>query len=555
MQQKIVIYSALTRLWGNKNTTRQPHGTLSENGSGKLRDFTPEALAYIRSLGATHVWYIGLLEHATKTDYSAQGIRPDHPDTVKGQAGSPYAVKDYYDVDPDLAEDPHTRQAELDALIKRTHQAGLQVLMDFIPNHVARTYHSDACPKGVADLGATDDVQMAFSPRNNFYYLPDTSLILPLSTESSPYTECPARATGNDCFSPYPSITDWYETVKLNYGIDYNDWAGYPSGHFSPVPGTWIKMTDILLFWASKGVDAFRCDMAEMVPCAFWSYASAILKSKYPDILLIGEVYDPQQYRNYISAGFDYLYDKVGMYDTLRAIICDQWSTNAITQQWQNVDDIRERMLYFLENHDEQRIASDFFAGDAWKAIPALIISALLYKNPLMIYAGQEYGERGMDKEGFSGVDGRTTIFDYWCVDTLRRGFFDRRKLTTDEKKLEQTYQKILGIAVSERAVNEGLSFDLMYANHALAPDQYAFIRSVVVDGKRETLLVAVNFCEYTKAVPVNIPSHAFSYLSLAEGDVEAVDLLTGDKTMLSLHRDETVSVSIPANGGVVLKF
>ena len=550
--EKIIIYQVFTRLFGNKNTTCMENGSLAENGTGKFSDFDAKVLKRIKSLGANYIWYTGVIRHATCTDYSAYHIPRQRPAVVKGKAGSPYAICDYYDVDPDLADDVDRRMEEWESLIARSHNAGFKVVIDFVPNHVARQYRSIAKPAGVQDLGHDDNTHWHFSPQNNFYYCVNEPFVSPAGQG---YMESPARATGNDAFTAHPSINDWYETVKLNYGIDYNDWAGYPSGHFSPVPGTWIKMTDILLFWASKGVDAFRCDMAEMVPCAFWSYASAILKSKYPDILLIGEVYDPQQYRNYISAGFDYLYDKVGMYDTLRAIICDQWSTNAITQQWQNVDDIRETMLYFLENHDEQRIASDFFAGDAWKAIPALIISALLYKNPLMIYAGQEYGERGMDKEGFSGVDGRTTIFDYWCVDTLRRGFFDRRKLTADEKKLEQTYQKILGIAVSERAVNEGLSFDLMYANHALAPDQYAFIRSVVVDGKRETLLVAVNFCEYTKAVPVNIPSHAFSYLSLAEGDVEAVDLLTGDKTMLSLHRDETVSVSIPANGGVVLKF
>ena len=317
MQEKIIIYSALTRLWGNKQTTRKPHGSLVENGSGKLRDFTPEALAYIRSLGATHVWYIGLLEHATKTDYNDYGIRPDHPDTVKGEAGSPYAVKDYYDIDPDLAEDPHERQREFDALIERTHRAGLQVLMDFIPNHVARTYHSDACPTGVADLGATDDVQRAFSPSNNFYYLPDQALTLPLSTESSPYREYPARATGNDCFSPYPSISDWYETVKLNYGVDY---CGGSDLHADPIPDTWVKMRDILCYWAGRGVDGFRCDMTELVPPAFWAWAIPSVREQYPQILFLAEIYQPHRYGEYLRAGFDYLYDKVGVYDFLIAL-------------------------------------------------------------------------------------------------------------------------------------------------------------------------------------------------------------------------------------------
>ena len=290
MQEKIIIYSALTRLWGNKQTTRKPHGSLAENGAGKMGDFTPEALAYIRSLGATHVWYIGLLEHATKTNYSCYGIRPDHPDTVKGVAGSPYAVKDYYDIDPDLAEDPHERQGEFDALIERTHRAGLRVLMDFIPNHVARTYHSDTCPTGVEDLGATDDVQRAFSPSNNFYYLPDQALTLPLSTESSPYREYPARATGNDCFSPSPSINDWYETVKLNYGVDY---CGGSDLHADPIPDTWVKMRDILCYWAGRGVDGFRCDMTELVPPAFWAWAIPSVREQYPQTLFLAEIISP----------------------------------------------------------------------------------------------------------------------------------------------------------------------------------------------------------------------------------------------------------------------
>jgi len=547
--EKIIIYQVFTRLFGNKNTTCVENGSLADNGVGKFADFDSKALKRIHDLGANYIWYTGVIRHATCTDYTANGIPRQHPSVVKGVAGSPYAICDYYDVDPDLATDVDRRMQEWEALIERSHKAGLKVVMDFVPNHVARQYRSIAKPAGVQDLGYDDNTHWHFSNQNNFYYCVDEDFRSP---NGEGYIESPAKATGNDQFTCAPTINDWYETVKLNYGIDYNDWSGTPSEHFSPVPSTWIKMTEILLFWASKGVDAFRCDMAEMEPCAFWWYASQKLKSQYPEIPLIGEVYNPAQYRNYINAGFDYLYDKVGMYDTLRAITCDQCSTSAITAQWQSVDDIRKHMLYFLENHDEQRIASDFFAANAQKAIPALVISALLYSNPMMIYFGQEFGEKGMDKEGFSGRDGRTTIFDYWTVDSVRRGFFDRRKLTADEKKLEAVYKQVLNIAAKERIISDGLTYDLMYVNPNLAPDQYAFMRSLV-DG--EKLLVVTNFCDYDVEVPVTIPAHAFDYLGLSESELKATDLLTKSECNITLTRDNSTVVSVPANGAVVLKF
>ena len=208
-------------------------------------------------------------------------------------------------------------------------------------------------------------------------------------------------------------------------------------------------------------------------------------------------------------------------------------------------------MLYFLENHDEQRIASDHFAGKAEKAIPALIISALLHQNPLMVYAGQEFGERGMEKEGFSGLDGRTTIFDYWCVDTLRRGYFSRDEMTEQEKALEAVYQTVMNIARKEPAVVSGLSYDLMYVNQELGQDQYAFLRA---KGKK-AMLVAVNFCDYDMPADITIPANAFDYLGLKEGKVEATDLLTDEKISLDLKRNGAVAVTIPACGGVVLKF
>ena len=546
--EKLILYQVFTRLYGNRNTTRKEGGTIEENGCGKLNDFTPSALKKIREMGVSHIWYTGIIRHATMTDYSAFGIPRQHPAVVKGRAGSPYAITDYYDIDPDLAVDVPQRMQEFESLIERTHKAGMKVIIDFVPNHVARQYHSICKPDGVKDLGEGDNPQNGFDPQNNFYYCPGqrfTPYFDLYHGEDEPYIEEPAKATGNDCFHNAPGMNDWYETVKLNYGVDY--YAG-GVGHFVPIPNTWSKMTDILLFWAAKGIDGFRCDMAEMVPAAFWQWATDKVKFAYPDKIFIGEVYNPAEYRNYLAAGFDYLYDKVGMYDTLRAVVRDHQSTHAITGAWQSTDDIRDHMLYFLENHDEQRIASTFFAGDAVKGIPALVVSALLQQNPLMIYAGQEYGERGMDKEGFSGNDGRTTIFDYWSIDTLVRAA--QRKLTVGEKRLHDIYNKVMTIASTERAVTEGVSFDLMYVNGHLHR-QYAFLRKA----GSEVLLVVTNFDEIERTVDVVLPAHAFDYLKLKEKTAQAVDLLTDAKQKLPLCRDGAVTLTLPSSGALILKF
>ena len=549
MKEKIVLYQVFTRLYGNRNTTRKESGTLDENGCGKLNDFTPTTLKKIREMGVSHIWYTGVIRHASQTDYSAYGIPRQHPAIVKGKAGSPYAITDYYDIDPDLAVDVNQRMLEFKQLVERTHKAGMKVIIDFVPNHVARQYHSVCKPEGVKDLGEGDDPSKGFDPQNNFYYCPGerfTPYFDLYHGEQEPYIEEPAKATGNDCFHNAPGMNDWYETVKLNYGVDY--YAGRV-GHFNPIPDTWSKMTDILLFWARQGIDGFRCDMAEMVPAEFWHWATDKVKFIHPDIIFIGEVYNPAEYRHYLGAGFDFLYDKVGMYDTLREVIRGNQSVQAITSAWQQTDDIRDHMLYFLENHDEQRIASSFFAGDARKGVPGLVVSALLQQNPLMIYAGQEYGERGMDQEGFSGHDGRTTIFDYWNIDTLTRAA--SRKLTKDEKALATIYNKVLTIARTEKAVTNGVSFDLMYVNGDYHR-QYAFLRKA----GSEVLLVVVNFDDLPSTMDVTIPAHAFDYLKLKERkNVTAVDLLTGKEIKRQLYRDCYVSVDLEPLGAVILKF
>ena len=542
---KPIIYQLLPRLFTNYNETRRHGGSMQENGCGTLNAITTKALNAIHDLGATHVWYTGVIRHATAM-YNT-------PSIVKGLAGSPYAITDYYDVHPDLCEDKRRRMQEFLDLVERTHKAGMDVIIDFVPNHVAREYHSTAQPRGVEALGANDNPDWAFSPLNNFYYIPGQKFAPHFDIQE--YKEYPARATGNDCFTASPSVNDWYETVKLNYGVFYQ---GGGEKQFTPIPDTWHKMLHILLFWANKQVDGFRCDMAEMVPVEFWAWAIEQVKKEYPNILFVAEVYNPNLYRDYLAAGFDYLYDKVGMYDYLRGVTSKNWPAEGISQQWQKVDDIRDRMLYFLENHDEQRIASGFFCGRGMCAEPAMIVAATLGTNPVMVYAGQELGEKGMDAEGFSGMDGRTTIFDYWGVKSLQawanHGKFDGANLDEEQKTLRAFYRQLLRVARSEKAITLGDMYDLTYAQAEgfNKHEQFAYIRKY----KKQQLLVVLNFDDRQVDMQVRIPQEAFEYLQLeTQSEAKAKDLLTGQEYSFPLNAHTPVCLSLPAWKGVILKI
>lgn len=542
---KAVIYQMMTRLFGNQKTLNKPYGTLEENGVGKFNDINDTALKEIKALGINHIWYTGIIEHALLTDYTSAGIPLDDADVVKGRAGSPYAIKDYYDVNPDLAVDVKNRMQEFENLVARTHQQGLKVIIDFIPNHVARTYRSDAKPAGVKDLGETDDKTISFKPSNNFYYLPGKSFQPPKGYRSlgnnpfpnkdGKYEETPAKVTGNDQFTESPGIGEWFETVKLNYGIDIQNGR---KTFFDPIPDTWIKMKDILVYWTGKKVDGFRCDMAEMVPVEFWEWVIPQIKSINPEIIFIAEIYNPAQYRNYISKGrFDFLYDKVQLYDTLRLLVNGKSSTHDIHTIQQSLDGINHNMVHFLENHDEQRIASPFFAGDPWKALPAMAISALIDQGPVMIYFGQEVGEPGAGAEGFGGEDGRTTMFDYWGVPEHQKwvngGKYDGGGLSDSQKKLRQVYTDILTIAGSNPAVIQGTYFDLT-ANiscSSMAPDRFhAFVRSA----GEERLLVVSGFNSEPCKIKISLPKEVTTTIGLSSNaNLAGKDLLGSGKEIV----------------------
>lgn len=511
---KLIIYQAFTRLFGNKNNTNKQFGTIEENGCGKFNDFTTAALNAIKELGTTHVWFTGIIEHASQTAYPKNRIDAAPAEIVKGKAGSPYAIKDYYDVCPDLAEDVEKRMDEFEAMVKRTHDANMKVIIDFVPNHVSRIYRSDVKPEGILCIGEHDNQSEAFSNKNNYYYIPGQPLHLPnigMPVQRGVFYEFPAKVTGNDCFTPHPTVNDWFETVKLNYGVDYKNGG---ATYFDPIPNTWYKMLEILLYWSDKNIDGFRCDMAEMVPVEFWAWCIPLVKKNKPELIFIAEVYQPSRYRDYIHKGkFDYLYDKVGLYDTLRGIIEGKRSASEITKRWQEIDDIKHHMLNFLENHDEQRIASKYFASNPFAAIPALIVSTCMNGSPYMHYFAQELGEKAEDAEGYSGYDGRTSIFDYWGVRShqawMNDGKFDGINLSEEQKELKRLYTRVLNFSKNEKSISAGSFYDVQWVNYE-NPNYddyniYSFLRYT----SDEVLLFICNFSEHEKQVMLNIPDDA----------------------------------------------
>lgn len=559
IKEKLIIYQVFPRILTNMAEGCVPDGTYEQNRSGKLNDYTPKLIRSIKDLGANCIWFTGIIECATKTAFPEAGIPADNPNVVKGEAGSPYAIKDYYDVCPVLASSPEKRMKEFEELVKRVHKEGMKMLIDFVPNHTARQYHSDVAPSGIRDFGADDDFNFFFRPENNYYYITNQQFSpdFPLDAEgTTPYIEFPAKATGNDCFTAFCGRNDWYETVKLNYGKDYGDW----SEHFQPVPDTWLKMLHILRYWCSKGVDGFRCDMVFMVPQPFWHWVIPQVKKDYPDTIFIGEIYDIGLYRPFLDyCHFDYLYDKVNLYDTLVGIQKSNYSAAQLTGCWQTVEGIGDSMLNFLENHDEVRFGSRAYAGDPTLVVPSLVVSSMIGRGPFMIYYGQELGESATVNEGFAGYNDRTTIFDYWSYPSMRAwyngGKCDGKHLTAQQRWLRETYRRILRLCNESEAIREGGFFDLMYVNlrnERFNPHRhFVFLRHTA----DEVLLIVANFSDHDAPLSVNIPREAIEACGLEEGKVEAHDLLRENAQSLIISHQEPAQIAVPANSAVVLKI
>jgi glycosidase len=535
MSKKISIYQVLPRLFGNQNKAPKFNGTILQNGCGKMNDLTPKALQEIKKLGVNYIWYTGIIRHGSTTKY------PNLPsqDTciIKGKAGSPYAIVDYYDVNPDLAEEVKNRMNEFESLVRRTHEAGMKVLIDFVPNHVGRDYKSLKKPKGTPDLGEYDNNAIPFSPQNNFYYLPNEELHLNFC-ENQKFKEHPAKVTGDDCFTAHPGINNWYETIKLNYGIDYLNGR---HKRFDPIPDTWTRMLEILTYWTHKNIDGFRCDMVEMVPVEFWAWVIPQIKKINPDLIFVAEVYKPHLYQDYINIGkFDYLYDKVGLYDMLKAVLRGEQPASILSSSWKSLNGLDKHMLRFLENHDEQRIATPEFAYEAKRAIPAMMLSATIHQGPIMTYFGQEFGENNTAASGFSGDDARTTIFDYWNVPSIQRwrgkSAYSGSSLLLKEKELQKEYKKILKLAISHPAIAKGEFYDLMWANEQNHLFYHNYIYAYFRNYKDKTLLFILNFSNKQLEQRVIFPAHA---LEFAAKDTTKLT----EKLFKSIFTKETIKI------------
>ena len=579
--KKYVVYQVFTRLFGNTNTTNKPWGIIEENGVGKFNDFTEKALKEIKDLGVTHIWYTGVPHHAVIRDYTKYGISNDDPDVVKGRAGSPYAVKDYYNVNPDLAVNVANRLDEFKALVARSHKVGLNVIIDIVPNHVARNYKSISKPKGIKDFGEDDDTSVTYHVNNNFYYNPKDGFqvptwknnYLPLGGEKHPladglFNEKPTKWTGNGSRASKPNSNDWYETVKVNYGVlpdGKKDFEELPQGfndkdykiHFEfwkdkTVPNSWIKFRDIALFWMDLGVDGFRYDMAEMIPVEFWSFMNSAIKMKNPNAFLLAEVYNPSLYRDYIKKGkMDYLYDKVQLYDTLKHVIQGHGKTDHIPPIFEDLKDIEHQMLHFLENHDEQRIASSAFAGSAEKGKPAMVVSATATTAPTMIYFGQEVGEDGSEETGF-GDPTRTSIFDYAGVPAHQRWMndkqFDGAKLTAKEKALRDFYKRLLNFTITSSALT-GDYKDIHQFNRKHTKNYTDKILSYVRWSRDEKLIIISNFdAEETYKFNLKIPETIIESWKIKDGNYKMSDVLYQQFSSILKVKNGFGNISIQLN-------
>jgi len=463
---KIIIYQMLPRLWGN----------------GRMSGIDSDSFAYLKTLGVSHIWYTGIIRHSTAKPF------------VKGTPGSPYAISDYYDVNPYLADAEDSRMVEFEDLVKRSHDAGMKVIIDFVPNHVGRDYGRDRCRTDIPYLGDEDDCSQHWTASNDFFYYPGQAFVMPAS---GTFEEKPAKATGN-CFTPAPTANDWYDTVKINY-CDFHT-------------ATWDKMLDILMFWAAKGVDGFRCDMVELVPPQFFTWAIARMREKHPGIIFIAEVYNKDTYGRYIDeVGFDYLYDKSGLYDTIRAVMGQQASAQGLTWNWQWLGALQPHMLNFLENHDEQRFASPAFGRDAANTAAPLYMSAAFSDAPFMIYFGEEVGEAAADT-----ADGRTSIFNFTDIPALQRLYkyiHTGEGLTVPELRILDIFRTAMAFAS-----RTGDTYDL---GHCSAFDKdrcFAFLRRHD-DG---TDMVLLNFSPSPAEADVCIPQHAAEMWGIQAGTVHA---------------------------------
>ena len=580
-----VIYQLFVRHFSNFSQGQKPWGSKEENGCGTFEGITDTALAAIAQMGVTHLWLTGVLRHATQTPYA--GL-PAHPAcVVKGIAGSPYAVVDYFDVDPDLAVVPEARLDEFRALLTRCRRHGMIPMLDFVPNHVSRCYESTIAPQH--QFGARDRRDVFFDRHNSYYYLAqgagDGRMLLP-DGEFAAERGC-GRVTGNNAALWAPSAYDWYETVKLNYGCDYRHGAAEAEalpGMMAPdvaVPHTWLLMDEVLAWWQDMGVGGFRCDMAHMVPPAFWRWAIARARLRDGGVFFMAEAYNDHMkltagdvHTTLLEAGFGGVYDAEA-YQALRAL----FESNA----WANDLDACHRPdgprftggVRYVENHDEPRMASPLFWGGVgeYVARAAMVAQYASTAAPVLFYNGQETAERAEGPGGFGGNNGRSSIFDYTHLPRLQRwthgGRYDGALLSDDERSLRDFCGRLLRL-LQHPALAKGEFYGLNWANMQ-TPDfgrepgestsghrAYAFLRHDAA--ARATLLVVCNFSPTQAAsLHVHIPSHAREWARKRAAQFSFTDLLCPLEPPIcaspALLDSPGLPVTVPPGGARILAW
>ena len=591
------IYELFVRLFGNTNSRRKRNGTLAENGCGKFADITDVAIQQIAGMGFTHIWLMGVLRHATTTSYGLPGLEADDTDLMKGLAGSPYAIKDCFDVAPDLAINPEHRNHEFRELIERIHIAGLKVLIDYVGNHVSRAYRSEIRPD--LDFGRTDDRSCFFASQNNFFYLgasdqgggPPLHLPTynretrqPISPTCAVKGDCDGlfaaemnsgRVTGNNSITWTPSIHDWYETVKLNYGFEFtgrfNPQRAFPhaSEVAASIPDTWLKMDAILAHWQALGVDGFRCDMAHMIPPEFWAWSIARARRCNPAVFFMAEAYndyftvrttapevvaldDQPLFPGLLHAGFNAVYG----HDAYRVIkdIYDgaRWANDI--DKVLGYDYVFHHSVLYAENHDEVRLASP----NAWSGLGASVgrtASAVLFglsRGPILFYNGQEVGEPAVEAEGFSDADGRTTLFDYWAMPELSKWVngqeFDGGQLSEEQKELRRFYSRLIAICGSEtfrrgqfmslNGLNiENPEYGRLDGETASGHWLYAFLRYDPASSQRLFAVANLHESHDFTHVHVRLPEAALRFLSLkAEARLILSELLQDSAIQIEIE-------------------
>lgn len=576
-----VIYQLLVRTFGNINESKILGGTLSENGSGKFSDINSEALTSIRKMGFTHIWLTGVIEQASATAYP--GRPADVPEILKGKAGSPYAIKDYFDVCPDYADDPSRRIEEFRELVTRCHAHGFKVIIDFVPNHVARSYKSDVHPE--LCFGEGDNKDVFFDRENYFYYLNQTHpgggppVLLPFEQIAGndgvfELEKSFGRVTGNNATTWAPSVHDWYETVKLNYGHDFT--TGRETAHLpgpnapsEDVPRTWRTMDGILAYWQGMGVDGFRVDMAHIVPMEFWRWSVRRARSRDAGVFFMGEAYDTDPDKltdedvieELWKAGFNGAYEHP-TYKILQGIYEEgKWANDIDSETFLNAH--FHHCIRYIENHDEVRIANPQRWGgvgmDAGR--PAAAVMFGISRAAIMLYSGQEVGEPAIGAEGFSGDDGRSSIFDYTSLSELQKwvngGKYDGEKLSKAQAEMRKWYAELFSV-LTQPAFTNGEFYGLNHANKGnqsfgrLAGEDasghwiYAFLR--YDKSSEQAFLCIVNFhpSHTFQTVSADIPEDALDFIGRKEAKKFTFTGKLGTTEIISLTKRELEDKGVP---------